>query len=148
MTDFDEFTARYNRYRAALAQANEINKATIFDALAAAGVTTVTVPFDGEGDSGQLYDPCAKTLDATVAIPAGEITIREVPWNSDTITKTRRTLAEALDTLCYGHLAYEHGGWENNEGAYGEFLFDVAKRTVTLDFNARFVDCINNIYSF
>jgi hypothetical protein len=31
----------------------------------------------------------------------------------------------------------KHGGWENNEGAYGEFTFDVAQRTITLDYNER-----------
>ena len=34
-------------------------------------------------------------------------------------------------------LAQTHGGWENNEGAYGEFTFDVAQRTITLDYNER-----------
>ncbi len=32
-------------------------------------------------------------------------------------------------------LAYE--GWENNEGAYGNFLFDVTERTITLNYNER-----------
>jgi len=148
MTDFDEFTARYNRYRSALSQASETNKATVLDALAAAGITTVTVPFDGEGDSGQLGDLCAQAQDTTVEIPAIEITIHEVAWNTDAIATTDATLHEALEALCYSYLGHEHDGWENNDGAYGEFVFDVVNRTVTLDFYARFVDSTNFTYQF
>lgn len=147
MTDFDNFTARRNRHRSALAKTSKMNKAIILDALAGAGITSVTVPFDGEGDSGQLEAPCAQAQDAIVPIPAIEITIHEVAWNTDTIAKTDATLSEALEALCYSYLACEQGGWENNDGAYGEFVFDVVKRTVTLDFNARFLDVINNVYS-
>ena len=28
-------------------------------------------------------------------------------------------------------------GWENNEGGYGEFIFDVAANTIELDMNIR-----------
>ena len=30
-----------------------------------------------------------------------------------------------------------HDGWENSDGAYGDFTFDVAERTITLDYNER-----------
>jgi ParB family transcriptional regulator, chromosome partitioning protein len=33
-----------------------------------------------------------------------------------------------------------HGGWENNDGAYGEFTFDVANRTITLAYNERHME--------
>ena len=31
-----------------------------------------------------------------------------------------------------------HGGWENNDGAYGEFCFDASARSIHLEFNERF----------
>ena len=37
-------------------------------------------------------------------------------------------------------LEQEQGGWENNDGAFGEFTFDVAERTIELEFNGRFTD--------
>src|SRR5258708_35533456 len=49
-------------------------------------------------------------------------------------------LWDILETLCYHYLDLVHGGWENDDGAYGEFEFDVAKRAVHLDFNERYVD--------
>ena len=45
---------------------------------------------------------------------------------------------DAVEALAYAFLEETHGGWENNEGAFGEFTFDVAERTITLDYNERF----------
>ena len=42
------------------------------------------------------------------------------------------------DLVAYDFLSETHGGWENNDGAYGEFSFDVAARTITLDYNERY----------
>ena len=43
------------------------------------------------------------------------------------------------DERCaYDFLSDTHGGWENNDGAYGEFCFDASARTVHLEFNERF----------
>src|SRR3546814_8041154 len=39
--------------------------------------------------------------------------------------------------MCYDLLESKHGGWENNEGGYGEFTFDVAAGTIVFDFNYR-----------
>jgi hypothetical protein len=32
-----------------------------------------------------------------------------------------------------------HDGWENSDGAYGDFTFDIAERTITLDYNERYM---------
>jgi hypothetical protein len=57
-------------------------------------------------------------------------------------------LNSEIKTLCYDYLAQKHDGWENNEGAYGTFEFDVRNRTVNLEFNARFVDTAIHNYTF
>jgi hypothetical protein len=54
MTDFADFSKLYQNHKRALAEANVLNKAVLFDALVAAGITRLTIEFDGEGDSGQL----------------------------------------------------------------------------------------------
>jgi hypothetical protein len=33
-----------------------------------------------------------------------------------------------------------HEGWENADGGYGEFTFNVADRTITLEYNERYVE--------
>jgi hypothetical protein len=47
MTDVDDFSKRYQDHMKAIAEANELNKAVVFDALAASGVTRVMAEFDG-----------------------------------------------------------------------------------------------------
>jgi hypothetical protein len=42
-----------------------------------------------------------------------------------------------VEALVYAFLAETHGGWENNEGAYGDFTFTVADRSIILDYNER-----------
>ena len=53
MIDADDFNRKLKQHRAAVAKANALNKAAVFDVLSAAGITQIDVTFDGEGDSGQ-----------------------------------------------------------------------------------------------
>ena len=56
MSDSNDFGTLLERHNKALLEANTLNKASVFDALATAGINTVIVTFDGEGDSGQIQD--------------------------------------------------------------------------------------------
>jgi hypothetical protein len=44
---------------------------------------------------------------------------------------------DAIEKLVYDLLQQTYSGWQDNQGAYGDFLFDVAERTITLKFNER-----------
>ena len=46
--------------------------------------------------------------------------------------------------LAFDFLSDTHGGWENNDGAYGEFCFDAAARCIHLEFNERLEAKSNN----
>ena len=50
------------------------------------------------------------------------------------------SIRDAIEHFAYDCLAQTHGGWENNEGAFGTFVFDVADQSITLDYNQRFED--------
>ena len=134
--------ARYHESRAVYERRSEsvhpANKKALFDALATAKITRVVVTFDGYGDSGQVEDISALSDDATVAPPEGEITISRAIWGTDGITESTMSVDEAVEQLAYDFLSETHGGWENNDGAYGEFTFDVAEGTITLDYNERY----------
>lgn len=140
MTDFESFRSSYEQHGEAVAKANALNRVVVFDALAAAGITAVTVHFDGEGDSGQIDDITAHAGDRLIPLPATVLTIHTAEWNRNDLPVREQSLSEAVEHLCYGFLEQEHGGWENNDGAYGEFHFDVGKRTIELEFNGRFSD--------
>ena len=148
MDDLTNTMSNYDRYRQALSDLNEPNKATLFDALAAANITEVHVDFDGEGDSGQINGVVAFSGNEQIDLPEGTVTIHQLGWGETEPTPTEITLEDAVEILCYGYLSDHHNGWENNDGAYGEFRFDVAKRTIKLEFNGRYTDTVTTNHSF
>ena len=58
------------------------------------------------------------------------------------------TIQEAIETLVYDFLRQVHSGWEINDGAYGDFIFDVAERTIKLDYNERYTSSENFSHEF
>ena len=140
MFDSDDFNTQYLAREAAIKAANQFNKTAIFDALAATDITTVTVTFDGEGDSGQIESVCALSREEPRDIPPASVEIREASWGNPDVRTVTKPLAEAIEYACYDFLREHHDGWENNAGAYGDFVFHVAERRLSLDVNTRFVD--------
>jgi hypothetical protein len=116
------------------------NKTALFDALAAAGITTVIVNFDGCGDSGQIEMLEARAGDDNHPLPAVEVEIASAQWASTAIDRKSKPVSEAIETLVYDILSQNHGSWEDNDGAYGDFTFDVPERTITLDYNERHME--------
>jgi hypothetical protein len=143
----DTFTA-YQKYVNAQKEANAHNKTQLFDALAAAGATHVCVSFDGEGDSGQIDNIAAYKGDEVLPLPERKLAFQSVSYDGNPVPIAELDLTEAIERLCYGYLSEEHGGWENNDGAFGEFTLDVASRTVELEFNGRFSDFTTSSHSF
>lgn len=125
-----------------------VNKAVLFDALSAAGITSVIVSFDSYGDSGQIESVEAKAGDESVELPDERIEIVDPIWGSSEIERQTHTIGEAIEHMAYAFLRQTHVGWENNDGAYGDFTFDVAERTITLDYNERYTSSENYIDEF
>ncbi len=109
------------------------NKAALFDVLDEAGITMVEVTFDGYGDGGQVDSITAKAGDKEAALPAVSIEIARVDWGSPEIERRSLPFAEAIEELAYDFLRETHASWENNEGAFGDFVFDVQERSITLN---------------
>ena len=116
------------------------NKAAVFEILARAGITLVTVGFDGCGDSGQIESIDAYAGNTAAELPSGEIELAELGLGGGKVERSAFTLRDAIEKLAYDFLEETHGGWEDNEGAYGEFTFDVATRTITLAYNERHME--------
>jgi hypothetical protein len=147
MTDFKKLIDDYDRHRATVAKTNKLNKAAVFKTLTEAGITSVTVEFNGEGDSGQIEDITASAGETPVPLPKATVTIRQTGHGQKPSTHDA-ALKDAIETLCYDYLEQQHGGWENNDGAFGSFEFDVAKRTIRLEFNGRFTDFVTHNHDF
>ena len=113
------------------------NKTALFDALAAARIDTVEVTFNGYADSGQVDEAVVDGEGADAELRRINIEIARVEWGSLIVVRETRSVKDAIEKLVYDLLQQTCCGWEINEGAYGDFLFDVGDRTITLNFNER-----------
>ncbi len=139
---------REHLFREHIKTALEHNRKTLFDKLAACAITSVTVSFDGYGDSGQIENVEAKHGDDVIALPDVRLELWQADWNNAGIARRASTIHGAVEELCYALLAQTHCGWENNEGAYGDFTFDVAGQSITLDYNERYTESENYTHEF
>ena len=117
-----------------------LNKAALFAALAAAGIDRVAVSFDGSGDSGQIESVDAFAGDGqALELPGDAVAFRKVAFDAAEPEVAMMPVRDVLEELAYGLLGQTHDGWENNDGAYGEFTFDVAAGSITLEYNERYI---------
>ena len=78
-----------------------------------------------------------KAGDTVVDMPGGEIEIATAVWDQAEPDRSMAPIRDVIETFVYDLLGQTHDGWENSDGAYGDFTFDVAERTITLDYNER-----------
>lgn len=141
--------ARYQNHACRVAEARPANKAVLFDALARAGITSVVVNFDGCGDNGQIERIDVQAGEAEAKLPEDQIEFVEpVFGDPEKVERSTHTVSDAIETLVYAFLEETHGGWEDNDGAYGDFTFDVEKRTITLDYNERYTETAYSCHTF
>ncbi len=133
-----DWMAQANAHAARRQEIQPENRAAIFDALERYGIQIVTMSFDGYGDSGQI-DEISVTAGTPNDLAAISIEQKQAVRGEDTIATATIPLHRAIEELSYALLERTHCGWEINEGGFGEFVFDVAARTITLDFSERYV---------
>lgn len=148
--DFETYQARYATFLRLTEEAAPANKAALFEVLTAAGIHTVGVMFDGSGDAGQIESIHAfagQPVDAGVAggcvsLPAPEtlVPFSVVDWERMQIISRPQSARDVIETMAYSLLEQTHAGWENNDGAYGQFTFTVGSRTITLEYNERHME--------
>jgi len=125
-----------------------LNKATLFNALALAGVTKVVVSFDGYGDSGQIEDIEALDVDGTIAMPDAMVELVESRSPQTESDRSMVRIETAVESLAWDVLEGTHSGWENEQGGYGDIIFDVAANSITLDYNERYEASENFTHTF
>lgn len=142
-TEDDTFARRRaeNEQRSALVKdALAFNKTALFEALAASGVNLVIVRFDGAGDSGQVEEIETRDLENRVMVlPDTPIELGEPKADLSGLEISAAPLPAAIEDIAYACLEQVHDGWEINDGAYGEFRFDVAARAITLAYHERYM---------
>ena len=113
------------------------NKTALFDVLASARIDTVEVTFNGYANEGQIDGTVADGEGGDTNLQSIQVEIARVKWGNQIITRQTLAVKDAIEKLVYDLLEQTYSGWENNQGAYGDFLFDVGERTITLNFNER-----------
>ncbi len=122
-----DFLARQAERNAATMSEIELFKTALLPHLTTLGVASVTVCFEGYGDSGSIEEVTyLNASNAETPCPEAMIEIEG---------RDEMTLSSAIEELAYGALELHHPGWEINDGAHGELLIDVAKASVQLDCN-------------
>jgi hypothetical protein len=129
-SDWETKRATFNRLDAEL---QPRNKTALFDALEAAGIATVAVSFDATAT------PDRSRISKSKAARRACLTESECSIIS---------VADAVERVVYDCLEQAHCGWEDNEGAYGEFTFDVVNRKIMLDYNERYTGSHNSRHQF
>lgn len=136
--DHEAWLIEVAKRRAEFAEEMAALKTRLFDTLASHGIVRVTVNFDGCGDSGQIEDIIAFDEHGQVELKGHALPAPDSDPDGIPEAEAAEPIEDAIESLAYDLLESEHGGWENNDGAYGEFTFDVATRKITLEHNERF----------
>lgn len=111
------------RYRTAARERVDVELPHLSQLLTTMGVARVEVTYDGCGDSGQIEELHYLNAKGEPLAPS----IAEAD-------------EERLTQFFYDLLEMRHPGWENNDGAFGEFTWDVAADTLHHTHNMRFTD--------
>lgn len=101
----------------------ELRRAEIALCLCLAGVTRVEIRYDGCGDSGQIEEV--------------------IYWDEHEqpiVSNRGGKIEQALIDLCYDLLEARHPGWEIDDGAFGEFYWNLRTDTLSHTHNSRFTD--------
>lgn len=135
--DFAAFEVRRAAQREDLLQRLVPLKAGLFAVLKSHGIIRVTAVFDGCGDSGQIDEMLAFNIEGPTELPEADLHLAEIEPELNEEGQTQ-SISETIETLAYDLLETHHGGWEINDGAYGEFVFDVEAQSISLEFNERY----------
>jgi len=154
-----DYTAAHTEFRKLQISILRKAKPILFGALETAGITRVTVSFDGSGDSGQIesveaYDAESQKVDLPtepITYPFATMEGRYDPC-SETPSEQRFTgyevqeieksslIQDIIEEIFWDFIGAKHGGWENNDGGYGECVFEVESQTIRLEMNERYTE--------
>lgn len=130
--------------------------------LSAYNVLRVELYYDGSGDSGDfevinvVTTPTPKQLDLSVqltsnpgVITAGEKRTSWTTWiNNITAEKDALITKEAADEFTDDIFALLPGGWEINDGSYGDITVDVAEEKVVIEHNERYTEVRSETFNY
>jgi hypothetical protein len=120
---------------------------TIFEQLRAAGASSITISFDGSGDSGSIEsvdiynaDNQRMQIDLTVIYPKEKSSWVDDKWVTETEEK-EMPIADALEAYCYDELEKTEIDWYNNDGGFGQMTINLDDKVeIELEVNTRYTE--------
>jgi hypothetical protein len=120
---------------------------TIFEQLRAAGASSITISFDGSGDSGSIEsvdiynaDNQRMQIDLTVIYPKEKSSWVDDKWITETEEK-EMPIADALEAYCYDELEKTEIDWYNNDGGFGQMTINLDDKVeIELEVNTRYTE--------
>ena len=120
---------------------------TIFEQLRAAGASSITISFDGSGDSGSIEsvdiynaDNQRMQIDLTVIYPEEKSSWVDDKWITETEEK-EMPIADALEAYCYDELEKTEIDWYNNDGGFGQMTINLDDKVeIELEVNTRYTE--------
>jgi len=120
---------------------------TIFEQLRAAGASSITISFDGSGDSGSIEsvdiynaDNQRMQIDLTVIYPKEKSFWVDDKWVTETEEK-EMPIADALEAYCYDELEKTEIDWYNNDGGFGQMTINLDDKVeIELEVNTRYTE--------
>jgi hypothetical protein len=139
--EVNEFFKQYEQEQRDRQRKSLTLKEKVMAILQDAGVESVEVTFDGYGDSGEVGDPTVTPESAKKVLETLVPNTQHPRTAWDENSKAIRinadySVSEAMVEICYS-LLEGRGGWETNEGSFGDFVFDPKENEVRLTFNQR-----------
>ena len=123
-------------------EANEFNREQLSSFMKTHGIKHVWMYFDGSGDSGQIeeveFNGDQKLLTEKIKVKAKNYKFvdNKVQY---TIDDEEWTFERLLEEVGYIALEENYGGWEINEGSYGDIhIYDTGKGKI--EFNERVME--------
>ena len=114
--DVNVILARFEEDRQEAEESAKTQSEIIFDKLKELEITSVTVYFDGCGDSGEIH------------------------WVEFTPELDDNSFSKEIEDWAYDVLEGTGVDWYNNEGGFGTIVLDVNARTYSFDVNQRTID--------
>lgn len=118
-----DFMSKWQQERTEAAAKGKAYLLGLVPALKAANVEKVIAHYDGEGDSGQFED-------VRVVVTGSEdaVEVTKVPGLADD---------DKIRDAAYDILEEKHGGWEINEGSFGDVILYVETERLVIEHNYR-----------
>jgi hypothetical protein len=141
--DFKGISEAINKRKQEKKEEVKVTRNALMEVLLKHNVKEVVVGFDGSCDSGSIE---RFEYQAAKEIKGDEIVLGTLKTKTEWCTKKQNfvtstkesTLNDMVEEVCYDLLEISHGGWEINEGSYGEFLIEPKEDKISLTFNRRF----------